>query len=449
MCCRRPWIVAIVVWALFQCACGNQQLLRLRQDRQRLRDELGQARRALAEQRAQNQRLEQQLVELRERLNKQRVILEITRAVEKVRGLPLRRPLRVRWVDGVFVKQFVSESIEQELSPDYIEAYVASLGRLGLLPVGYPLKRAYMELMGEQGAGFYDPRKKKLFVRRQMPAGEIIMSHEIAHALQDQSFNLRRFLRPNRGNDDMEFAVRAVVEGDATLVMVEYLKEALSFWKVMQMLPDLLSMLTLDDQKLQAAPAYIKEGLMRSYLDGLKFVTRLRDIGGWARVNLALRAPPRSSEQILHPQKFLSGEQPELITIPDLDPLLGARFKVLHENTLGELGVTVLLGASVADRASSAAEGWGGDRLRAYRRDDGRVLLVWLTRWDTPRDAQEFFSALSLHLEHKYGRPARINKLWSSPSGTVGLRSRSRDVLLIDGAVDARQLAAIGRACGV
>jgi hypothetical protein len=446
---RWQWIVATVVFGLAQSSCGNQQLQRLQQDRQRLSDELGQARQALAQQREQNRRLEQQLRALKERLNKQRVILEITQTVEKVRGLPLRLPLRVRWVDHAFVKQFVQSSIEQELSPDYIEAYVVSLGRLGLLPVGYPLKRSYMELMGEQGAGFYDPRAKKLFVRQEMPAGEIIMSHEIAHALQDQSFDLRRFLKPNRGNDDREFAVRAVVEGDATLVMVDYLKEAMSFWKAMQMLPDLLSMLTLDDQKLQAAPAYIKETLMRSYLDGLKFVTRLRSIGGWARVNLALRAPPRSSEQILHPEKFFSGEQPEQILIPDLGPLLGSRFKKLHENTLGELGVTVLLGASVADQASSAAEGWGGDRLHAYRRDDGLVLLVWLTRWDTTRDAREFFSAMSLHLEHRYGRAAPSSKLWSSPSGTVGLRTRNKDVVLIDGAADARQLAAIGRACGV
>jgi len=170
-------------------------------------------------------------------------------------------------------------------------------------------------------------------------------------------------------------------------------------------------------------------------------------VGGLARVNQAFRHPPVSSEQILHPHKYIAGEQPVKVTIPDLAKLVGGA-SVLHENTLGEIGVSVLLSESAGSLlAGRAASGWGGDRLRGYRRADGQVLLVWRSAWDSRADAIQFVDGMLLHLRGRYGRGRK--RIWRTRGGVAVLRAKGSEVVLVDNARDPAQARAIARACGL
>ena len=389
--------------------------------------------------------LRRRLVSRRDRLARQAHIQRVAAVVARVRGLRQLRPLDVSLVDRDFVRRFVRETILRDYGEAHVEAYVATLARLGMLPTGYDWIEAIQELLGEQGAGFFDPRSKKLYLREDMPAGEIILAHEVGHAIQDQHFDLHRMQGDPRENEDRSFAIGAVIEGDATLVMVDYMRKTLSVWKALKLVGNLIKIMSMDQQKLEQAPLYIRESLISPYISGLGFVQYLRQRGGKGLVNRAFREPPVSSEQILHPRKYLLGELPVKVTLPDLLPVLGAGWKMLHENTLGEFGVSALLRGSLASRldAGAASAGWGGDRLRSYRHTDGRMVLVWRMAWDTPKDSREARAALAQYLGARPGflpaprgrgaRPRGVwQRSWRGKDRGVWLRARGKEVVMID-----------------
>ncbi len=59
------------------------------------------------------------------------------------------------------------------------------------------------------------------------------------------------------------------------------------------------------------------------YYEGLLFVEYLYERGNWAEVNKAYENLPLSSEQILHPDKYIQGEQPIEVAPFALESALG------------------------------------------------------------------------------------------------------------------------------
>jgi hypothetical protein len=429
---------------------SGRELSATREQLERVNRSLQDAQAEIGRQRQERDRLEKELHNLQARLERQALLAEIPRVLEKVRGLRLHTPLRVRWVDRDFTHRFAQESIERQVPTATRDSYTATLVKLGLLPVGYSLTTALSGLFAEQAAGFYDPHTELLYMRSEMPAREFILSHEIGHALQDQSFSLRKILVDRPDDDDRSFAVHALIEGDATLMMQLYLGETISLWKAVELFADLFELLGMDQEKMEAAPLYIRETMTRMYLDGLSFVQTLRARGGWARVNAAFRDPPESSAQILHPEKYLLRVRPAPVTLPALEKTFPG-WKPLHENTLGEIGVASLLGGAASSRklAKEAAAGWAGDRLRSYRNGSGKVLVVWRTLWETPRDAGEFRDALTLLLDERYGRAVQAGHAWRPAAGAVVLASRDREVLFVDGATTPQEADSIAKMVGI
>ena len=104
--------------------------------------------------------------------------------------------------------------------------------------------------------------------------------------------------------------------------------------------------------------------------------------------------PPRSTEQILHPEKWHARrDDPVPIAWPDLSGELPG-YKKISEGQLGELSIKILLNEQLKneDAAAVSAAGWGGDRFAVYEKDTNRVL-VWITEWDNEKDRDEFKEA--------------------------------------------------------
>jgi hypothetical protein len=144
--------------------------------------------------------------------------------------------------------------------------------------------------------------------------------------------------------------------------------------------------------ELGSAPAIVRVPLLSAYVDGLSFAANLHGDGGWGRVDRSHATPPLSTEQILHPERYVRQEAPEQTSLPRLSAELQAEGHVLiHEDTLGELEIGVYFATASPDaQALRAAEGWGGDRLYAFRRaGDGQTAVVWITTWDDDADARE------------------------------------------------------------
>ena len=396
---------------------------------------------------------------------------DISRSVARIRGLPLRRPLKVGVYDATALRAFVLRQIDQAGGARYLANLGRALMQFGLVPPGSSLRDTYVKLLAAQVAGLYDPASKELRVMRKLvPVGvqlpnplhaltgspedqlRFVMAHEIVHALQDQRWDLRRLTRDRRGQTDLETALASLLEGDATLggllwamedrqgaadlqailaagpAMQRVLNGALSLAKV-GLLPG--------GAGLAEASPFLQERLVVPYSAGLGLCMAAagrRMTGkngrsaqaGMAGVDALYATPPLSMEQVLHPEKLWGGtpgqapDYPIVLKLPDVRALLGRGARRLYTDDLGELYIRRLLRAAMAEtQADRAAAGWGGDRYALYKTPHGDAV-VWLTTWDTTDDALEFAAAAKQWLRTVAGaRPAMD-----------GILHRGRDVLV-------------------
>jgi hypothetical protein len=244
--------------------------------------------------------------------------------------------------------------------------------------------------------------------------------HEYVHAIQDQHLNLSG-LRMNAGND-RGAAVRALLEGDAVLAMSIFTVGRLQGRKserhllavgreVARRRAGLASILKMPEMR--KAPPIVGVSMVFPYTGGSAFVERAWRKGGWAEVNRCYRVPPISTEQIIHPDKYFRPrgqpiEDPVRISLPPVPDGVLPGGKLIDDDTLGEMEISVLLSPVVGGaRARSAAAGWGGDRYAAYERTAGpragELVLCWLSVWDRELDAREFFRAYARLLDRKCG----------------------------------------------
>jgi hypothetical protein len=317
-----------------------------------------------------------------------------------------------------------------------------------------------VQLLREQVAGFYEPKTKEFYLAAWLPLSDQkrVIAHELVHALQDQHFNLRRFETWPKGDSDAELAAHALVEGEATLVMIEYDFEQqgmkLDMKKIESLTGNMIEQDIDSDAKsypvLANAPKVLKENLQFPYLYGAGFVGVVLKNGSWRALDTSYESLPASTEQIMHPERFLNRDNPVKIEMPDLAGSLGPNWHKADEDVNGEFGYVVALAEFIAKRrARSAAEGWGGDRYALYEnKATGSVVLAQYTTWDTEADASEFFDAYSERTEKRYmfAKPVVVNarpRIYQTNEGLASIELRGRDVVMIEGAQTHEQLSRI------
>jgi hypothetical protein len=336
-----------------------------------------------------------------------RVIAELGQIAERSRGLQFVTPVPVLVQDRGQILRHIFEELEEE----ELEKAKLIYTTLGLLPADMDIRGLLERVLGEQVAGYYDQDRDQLVIRdevmRSLGSGRfgrfgeahITIVHELVHALQDQHLSLGDVVDEDADSDPSS-AYQAVVEGDATLAMLGFMSEQSGA-------P--LSILTQDpalmrrfiegaggserDEELARAPAILRITLLSSYLDGLLFCGELHGRGGWEAINDAHRTPPVSTEQVLHPDRYLAGEMPDSVTVPDIQALADADLRTVESDRLGELELRVYFGQLDDGVDPVAAEGWSGDHLVAYRDGTGAGVVVWFTSWDDEHEATEAAAA--------------------------------------------------------
>jgi len=343
------------------------------------------------------------------------VLDTIERGLVRVRGLEFTAPVPGRILDDAAVARLLDDELAEEFRPGDLERLAAVYARLGLLPAGTDLHRVFEELYADQLAALYDPRTKTLALtanglnQRQPFAlrmvsffsgrdllGEVLVAHELTHALQDQHFGLPTTSPPiTDAQGDRIVARRALLEGDASLASVAYLRggpldrdTVQRFSEETASIPEELAVRHPD------VPDVIRTGLAFQYHQGSVFAATAYLRGGFAAVDVAQRDPPTSTEQVLHPTKYFDvRDRPVAVTLGGTEELERRGWTRTLEDTLGELDVLVLARQTLPpDAAARIAGGWGGDRLRALARGD-ELAIVWLTAWDSVEDAIEFADA--------------------------------------------------------
>jgi hypothetical protein len=312
------------------------------------------------------------------------VLARIEQQVRDLRGLPAAK---------IGPPKVLTRAELAKVLPGLLEPALdnASLRALGLLSASQDIVALTNRLYTAQVLGYYDFDAKRMVIVSDAgltPAAEITYAHEYTHALQDAAFDSGAAQKAVAGQRDRGLALLGLEEGDATTVMVLWAIGHLSASEVAGIsetpVPDMTGI-----------PGWMVRLLEFPYLSGAAFVGQLQTAGGWEAVNAAFTKLPSSTEQILHPAKYIGGEEPKAVAPLDLVGVLGKDWTAVPATTMGEEWIDIwLAGIGVAQAtADSAAAGWGGDELAVATARDGRWALGWRIAWDAPSDATEFETA--------------------------------------------------------
>jgi hypothetical protein len=356
---------------------------------------------------------------------------ELQADVAEVGGVPFKAPVPLDFITPAQLGGYLKEVLDDEYPRSRADADARLLVALDLLPPGTSLRDLRARLLEDNVAGFYDerPGRKKLYAvsadRTMTPSNQIVLAHELRHALQDQYIDVHRGVPDSVGDfDDRRVAFMALLEGDATMVMERFLMQRLGV-PTSSAAVDLAAS-GFATPPLPGVPPVLRDHLIVPYLAGRDFVRALQERGGWPAVRRAWSAPPRSTEQVLHPEKYLAGEEPR----PVSGAAAPAGGRLIQEGVLGEALTRTLLG----EGSDAAAAGWGGDLYQVWD-VGGRTLVVWRTEWDTAAEGREFYDSAVRRFNRSHGRARRLHgaELFGRGGWNVGIAAADGRVILVAG----------------
>lgn len=274
----------------------------------------------------------------------------VAKEVSALRGLPLKKRIPNEVVDKDQLRKRLVTMANEDKTKRETAAEGFALARWGMIPLRTDYAALLIDVLTEQIAGYYDTETKKLTLSKS--AGddgewaELVLAHEIQHGLQDQSFDLKKFEDVPDSEGDAAIARRALVEGDGIALMIEVMLKRqgiASPWAnpaVADSIEKAMSVPGAGDS-LDKAPVVLRESLIFPYRSGLTFVAALRRRQPWSAVDAAFVKPPRSTEQILHPERYLADDRPVPIAIDLPTSLRG--YSMRHSTVWGELGFGLYL----------------------------------------------------------------------------------------------------------
>jgi hypothetical protein len=370
----------------------------------------------------------------------------IEASVASIRELQPKEPVTPISLTPAELRQRLEDDFLQDYSPEEARQDALALSAFDFMAADFDLHSFILDLLTEQIAGYYDPETDEFVIINdddEFDALEqIAHAHEYVHALQDQYYNLE-LLDDDDLDSEAAFAIQALAEGEATLVQSLFLVGG--YFDMGQLLGLVEQSLNVDTAVLDSAPPVLAHELEFPYLGGLEFVQALHQQGGFDAIDAAWNNLPQSTEQILHPQRYLDGDVPKIVSLAPLTDTLGAGWELADEDTLGEFYLREYLVQQLDDDAvDQAATGWGGDRYAVYWNEAGQApLLVLKLRWDTPADAAEFAQLYPRYPEQLLGGGAQdqadggrcwsgndVICLYSSDSESLVVRARDGSVSL-------------------
>ncbi|NWJ96380.1 MAG: hypothetical protein HXX20_11415 [Chloroflexi bacterium] len=378
----------------------------------------------------------------------QQVFDTLAQQTSKTRSLDFKDKIDKNFMTREALAKYQVESFNQENPPEEIAKYQKINEVFGFIPKGFDLGKAFTDLQAEQVQGFYDPRSKKFYIildqdpTKISPTTRLTSEHELTHVLQDQRFDIMK-LRPVRqpgtteGNDDTTLAITSLLEGDASLSQTLWLQAGnLNRQELTQLLTDLQKV---NQDQLNNAPLILKETLTFPYSQGLIFVQAIYNKGGWDAVNKVFTDyNPRSTAQILHPEKYEKRVEPVTVELPSLVDTLGTGWKLVEVNTMGELQSCLWLNGvklnSVVsnDDATKAVSSWAGDRYQVLSDAQGRYGYVWRSQWD---NASDFAQAATTFLTKTYNLSGNggngLQHLWTTTDLEISLVQKDKQVLIV------------------
>lgn len=332
----------------------------------------------------------------------------ILKQLSSITGMPVRHHLRFQSISRPEIARYLDKRANQNIHPKEIQAEETALKLLGFVPADFDLRKTTLALLTEQAAAFYDYHRKALFLSDWTPASirDTTIVHELGHALADQNFNLGKFSGKVEDDSEKSAAREAVVEGQATFLMLAY-DAALSGQNPLSVHPDTSGFddapdSTGDFPVFDKAPLYLRVNLVFPYTWGMAFQAAVVERLGKPGFSEVFRHPPVSTHQILHPEVYFAGEKPVEVKLPKAEH----GFKPVFEGDLGELDHRVLIEQFVSrQEAQRIGPRWRGGFFRVVenKRSHARILY-YASEWADDKSAASFLGLYRKCLEKKLKR---------------------------------------------
>jgi hypothetical protein len=284
----------------------------------------------------------------------------------------------------------MSEALSSSAEAQRLANSEVVLKKFGFLPPAFDLK-AFLISAAPKGIGAYYDDKTKMVnllnwidISEQLP----ILAHELTHALQDQNYDLMKWMRrtPEQrlrapkmrvdAEDEEEgVARRAVVEGQAEIVRFDYLlkpyeRNLADTPQVVDFLQDAATRTYDDMVTVHNAPLLLKETGIFPYREGLNFELELLRTGGKQMAFAgAFARPPRDTHEVMEPQAYIANQKKFASLMPDLTALLSDRYEAYDSGIIGQLDVrTMAKQFGRQDDAFALAPNWQGGAYVAVKR---------------------------------------------------------------------------------
>ena len=349
----------------------------------------------------------------------------ILQDLHDITGFKIKHRVPAEIITRDKVKEFLQQRMKEASSPEEIRVEELTLKKFGLVPQDFDLAKNTVDLLTEQAAAFYDFHRKRMFITDWTPSAtrEPALVHELGHALADQNVNLDKFIKQGQKSDDGSMARLAVMEGQASWLMAEYL--ARKAGQSLATSPALLDTMSHSIESgagefpvFESEPLYLRETLTFPYSRGLLFQNAVYLRMKQKSFAEVFRKPPVSTQQILHPDTYFSSLEPARPALPQLPDTHG--YKRIADGTMGELDHSVLLEQYAGREASAAVSPhWrGGAYALPEHRSPERVVLLYAVEWDDAASAGRYFGLYRKVLEKKWKRLAIESESPTTLTGT-------------------------------
>jgi len=307
-------------------------------------------------------------------------IKRIAQNIEDIRGHKFVHPVKTKIVQRGRVGKIAADRSSHRYSKKEAALDSKILAALGIVEPGTDMRKAFHEGASESIVGFYLPKKDKLYAGAQggrfEPLDEIVLAHELQHALQDQALGIPKLDFKDPMQADASLATRALVEGDARLTEAYYMQAGLDFMEQYELW-----------QSLNAYEGSGSNGMYVlgragafPYVEGMSFVCGLFKTGGWAAVDRAFHRPPTSTAQVLFPGRYARDVQP--VDAPD--PRAPKGWKRVYRSSLGAAELLWMFQSADGETPSNPNDGidrvrgWNGGEVHAYKHGKGLTVVITL-----------------------------------------------------------------------
>lgn len=305
--------------------------------------------------------------------------------------------------------------------PVALQVYDEQLYRaLGLLGPTQALRPALVRAFAAPARLVYEPATRRVSV----PSGPAARSRAVeglVRLLQDSAYGITRRTAALREDGDASRAAGAAADGAASLAV-----------RGLKTTPAARAPARTRIDAFLALEAGFPDAV------GTRLAANLYNVGGSDAVRSLLRRLPVSSEQVFHLDKYLTRERPSPIELPGA----AGGFRLVRDDTFGELDVRALLAVFAVPRLARVGDGWGGGLSALYRDGSGADAVALRLDWDSERDAQEWQAAVATYVDEAFDAdvpgpaatvPCAADACWSSAGRAIGFVRRGSQTALVIG----------------